>query len=92
MSIKLMDCPICKELIDPDINIIITQCKHKFHSDCLINWIFIKDNCPICRNKLYKPKINNDRECDRILAGFTYCILLIVSFGWCLMYICIRKN
>lgn len=42
------DCPICYEKI-ADINVCITVCKHKFHTNCLIRCGSI---CPICRTNI----------------------------------------
>jgi len=34
-----------------------TPCGHKFHEDCLMNWMAIKMECPTCRKSL--PLIEN---------------------------------
>jgi hypothetical protein len=30
-------------------NIVITNCQHKFHKECLVNWNTINNSCPLCR-------------------------------------------
>jgi hypothetical protein len=44
------ECSICYENIENEKNIIVTECSHKFHSNCLIkNFAHGKYNCPLCR-------------------------------------------
>ena len=49
------NCSIClSNLYDESLNgvYIIPECKHKFHSDCLMNWFRQGQNgCPLCRSK-----------------------------------------
>ncbi|KAK3095556.1 hypothetical protein FSP39_016080 [Pinctada imbricata] len=33
----------------------ITHCKHLFHATCLKKWVYVKDSCPICQNRIYQP-------------------------------------
>lgn len=35
-----------------------TPCKHKFHKKCLIHWMRIKLECPVCRTNL--PPLEDD--------------------------------
>lgn len=57
-----MECSICYEQIT-DINITVTSCNHKFHTDCLIRSLSNNSNiCPYCRTvitttKKYSSKI-----------------------------------
>lgn len=39
------DCPICYEKIS-DINVCVTVCKHRFHTNCLMK---CGGRCPMCR-------------------------------------------
>ena len=43
------DCSICYLSLDVEENYVITDCKHKFHFSCLIQWIMKNENCPMCR-------------------------------------------
>ncbi len=47
-----LDCPICYNKIDNNINISISLCGHKFHTNCLL---LCGSTCPMCRTNL----INN---------------------------------
>ena len=44
-------CCICLEQINYEKNISITQCKHSFHTSCLLQCK--RNNCPICRDPMY---------------------------------------
>jgi hypothetical protein len=47
------DCPICLEVIDNTQNVVITGCKHKFHTTCLLRSIQTGGyRCPNCRGSL----------------------------------------
>jgi len=47
------DCPICFEVIDNTQNVVITGCKHKFHTTCLLRSIQTGGyRCPNCRGSL----------------------------------------
>jgi hypothetical protein len=44
-------CLICLDELNNENNYCIIDCKHEFHSKCLINWFRSgKNTCPMCRN------------------------------------------
>ena len=48
------DCSICFEafsLTDPR-KIVATECRHLYHQNCIIRWIDLRGNCPLCRHKV----------------------------------------
>ena len=49
-----LDCSICYEAIDVrnPRGYMLAPCDHLFHRDCLIQWMDIKMECPICRTYL----------------------------------------
>ena len=49
-----LDCSICYEAIDVrnPRGYMLAPCDHLFHRDCLIQWMDIKMECPICRTNL----------------------------------------
>jgi hypothetical protein len=52
LDISNNDCSICYEKIYDNINSCITECKHCFHTNCIIKAIsFTGFSCPICRKK-----------------------------------------
>ena len=52
MDCELKHCNICFDIVH-EINISITNCKHLFHTNCLLKWIIINNTCPLCRYELY---------------------------------------
>lgn len=47
------ECPICMEVVFPQINCLVTECGHTFHTSCLLNNIIHnKFGCPYCRREL----------------------------------------
>lgn len=67
------ECSICLDIdvevsvdgvVDPNINYNdkkwgITQCGHKFHKKCILQWFNVKETCPICRIVLEKETDEN---------------------------------
>ena len=52
-------CLICYDLLENKNNYILPECKHKYHTECIIEWFKTGDNrCPYCQNK----GINNQGE------------------------------
>ena len=49
----LDDCSICLEEMKEKNKVIILECNHIYHKDCIMEW-FQKDNinCPLCREPL----------------------------------------
>jgi hypothetical protein len=47
-------CSICIDKLDYNkkIKIKTLDCNHKFHSSCIIPWININNNCPLCRKEI----------------------------------------
>lgn len=42
------ECVICLELMDYDDELIIIECSHIYHKDCLKQWLKKKKICPLC--------------------------------------------
>ena len=48
-----LDCVICYDAIDTEKNdYMLAPCNHIFHKQCLVQWIEVKNECPICRLNL----------------------------------------
>ncbi|CAD8075244.1 unnamed protein product [Paramecium sonneborni] len=45
-------CPICLDLYINKPDLRSTKCKHLFHKECILTWIYINKNCPTCRSDL----------------------------------------
>mmetsp|Transcript_6868 Transcript_6868/g.14993 ORF Transcript_6868/g.14993 Transcript_6868/m.14993 type:complete len:1215 (+) Transcript_6868:309-3953(+) len=52
-----LDCVICYNDIDATkrTGYMIAPCNHIFHRDCLMQWMEVKMECPICRKELPAP-------------------------------------
>ena len=49
-----MVCPICLEKLDAsNEDVLVTDCNHTFHNDCLVEWLNINTKCPYCRQRLF---------------------------------------
>lgn len=46
------ECVICIENIKDFDKVIITQCKHVFHVDCIETWLRNTKTCPTCRREI----------------------------------------
>ena len=46
------DCPICYEN-NNEKNWVELPCRHKFHNECILEWLKIKNICPVCRQEFY---------------------------------------
>lgn len=44
------NCSICLDDLNSNPIHEIQECKHKFHSSCLITWLRVNNGCPICRS------------------------------------------
>lgn len=44
-----IECTIC---LDSEGTLVPTTCGHKFHTNCLLEWLSTHDTCPVCRNNL----------------------------------------
>lgn len=53
------DCLICMGQLNetPEVELnrfdaMVAPCNHVFHTNCLLNWMKIKMQCPVCRTQL----------------------------------------
>lgn len=64
-----MDCPICCDDIQSGDECVSTRCNHKFHKDCLQQYLAYNARkniieCPICRVRLNVEEASNTSESD----------------------------
>ncbi len=45
-----MECPLCFE-VKNDQDIVVFDCGHKVHFDCIREYLEFHEDCPICRQK-----------------------------------------
>ena len=46
------ECSVCLERFEDDNEIVLLNCRHIFHSQCIITWIGQHLTCPICRGRI----------------------------------------
>ena len=46
------NCSICLELLTSDL-VLINNCRHIFHRNCLTYWARVNRNCPLCRSSFF---------------------------------------
>jgi hypothetical protein len=54
VSVNCLECSICYDPIDVCDRkaYMLAPCNHLFHRDCLVTWMEVKMECPICRKEL----------------------------------------
>ena len=61
----MSDCPICMETIEGTKNIIVTECGHRFHCNCLMqNAAHNGFGCPYCRTVMAEEPLNEEDDDD----------------------------
>jgi len=58
------ECSFCLNRIDPAKNYTITNCIHKFHSDCIFKVVQRYNKCPICNRDLIMEIVELDLEAE----------------------------
>jgi hypothetical protein len=51
-ELGIIPCIICYNNFKQNEEIVKLPCNHYFHKSCILNWILVNSNCPLCRNKL----------------------------------------
>jgi hypothetical protein len=46
------NCVICYENFNVGEKFKLLQCGHKFHSECIDDWLSTKNSCPLCNLKV----------------------------------------
>ena len=58
------ECSFCLNKIDHSKNYTITNCSHKFHSDCIFKVVQRYNKCPICNRDLIMEIVELDLEAE----------------------------
>ena len=63
------DCPICMEVFTGITNVVVTDCGHKFHTNCLMKSVAHNGfGCPYCRAKMAEEIEESDNEDDDYMS------------------------
>ena len=80
-------CGVCQEDMNVGVEGRMLKCMHKFHSDCIVNWLRSKATCPLCRYQVqfkeFEPKIWGRKRCDEnewVLHFFSFLFVIYSSF------------
>lgn len=74
---KQEECIIC--LDDGEAEWRDLECHHRYHKQCIENWIAIRAKCPMCMKDIENHKIiNNIREVDHISIRRLILFMVIV--------------
>lgn len=63
-------CPICLINNDEDTSVILLECEHKFHRRCIMEWVSINSNCPVCRHNLEVRRSVSNNNNNNIISMF----------------------
>ena len=58
--------PTCSICTKQSVDSFLSPCGHKFHKDCLENWLKIKSNCPNCRQEAKDVRMLKTGECEKV--------------------------
>lgn len=56
-----IECCICMNNINENNNTVL-KCGHKFHFDCILNVLNVRNACPICRRQITNQSLDEDYE------------------------------
>jgi E3 ubiquitin-protein ligase RNF115/126 len=51
-DLKDKECPVCQDHYAEGDKLTQMPCQHWFHTDCLIPWLELHSNCPVCRKDI----------------------------------------
>ncbi|XVE56744.1 hypothetical protein DITRI_Ditri04bG0035500 [Diplodiscus trichospermus] len=55
-------CAVCKDDINLGEKIKQLPCAHRYHGDCIIPWLGIRNTCPVCRHELPTDDVDYERR------------------------------
>lgn len=80
---ELPSCPVCLERLDSHVSgIVTTVCNHKFHNQCLRQWM--DSSCPVCRYCQHPSEVSH--SCSQCLTSVDLWMCLICGHVGCGRY------
>lgn len=78
--IESNECVICLECVNPEKNCCVTDCGHKFHTNCLLkNCERNNFNCPMCRHTMVEQIKFTFKEAS---DSEEFALMTMASLGW----------
>ncbi|KAG2242644.1 hypothetical protein Bca52824_095509 [Brassica carinata] len=56
-----MCCRVCREEMSVGKEVAELPCRHKYHSECIVPWLGIRNTCPVCRFELPSDETEQNR-------------------------------
>ena len=60
-------CTICLQSNSNEL--ITTSCEHKFHNQCLYEWLKVRNTCPVCRHNILESTESDNESVDTIVQN-----------------------
>ena len=54
-TMETKSCSVCLDDFNPSNSVIITDCYHTYHYDCLYEWFKVSKACPVCKHECGTP-------------------------------------
>lgn len=62
-----VECGVCADaLVGADAELAQLPCAHVFHADCLLPWMRVSHQCPLCREINYESGVSHALACVRV--------------------------
>jgi hypothetical protein len=64
-------CAICLNNLNTELTYMIEECKHKFHTNCLLTWFRTNNSsCPTCRNINNEPSFYERKHKFSLISSY----------------------
>ncbi|XP_010452791.1 PREDICTED: E3 ubiquitin-protein ligase CIP8 [Camelina sativa] len=51
-GVGVVVCAVCKDEMNIGNEAVQLPCNHKYHSECIVPWLKVRNTCPVCRHEL----------------------------------------